>query len=69
MRFSSRFRFGTVNAAWNVPTRPVSASRARNLMTYLPGSSVNPVSYWMGRFASCAAVSSVSLMSSLSRTF
>ena len=49
--------------------RPVSASRARNLITYLPGSSVKPVSYWIGRVASCAAVSSLSLMSSLSRTF
>ena len=36
--------------------RPVSASRARNLMTYLPGSSVKPVSYWIGCVASCAAV-------------
>ena len=29
--------------------RPVSASRAKNLITYFPGSSVNPVSYWIGR--------------------
>ena len=58
-----------VKFVWNVPIRPVSASRARILMTYLPGSSVNPVSYWIGRFASCAAVSAFSRMSSLSRTF
>src|ERR1700688_2804826 len=49
--------------------RPVSASRASTLITYLPGSSVKPVSYRTGRLASCAAVSSLSLMSSLSRTF
>ena len=49
--------------------RPVSASRARNLMVYFPGSSVKPVSYSMGRFASFAAVSPLNLMSALSRTF
>ena len=32
--------------------RPVSSSRARNLIMYLPGSSVKPVSYSMGRWAS-----------------
>ena len=30
--------------------RPVSASRARNLITYFPGRSVKPVSYSIGRF-------------------
>ena len=49
--------------------RPVSASRARNLITYLPGSSVKPVSYWIGRDASSRRSESLSLMSSLSRTF
>ena len=69
MRFSSRFRFGIVKFVWNVPMRPVSASRARILMTYFPGSSVKPVSYWIGRFASWLAVSAFRRMSSLSRTF
>ena len=49
--------------------RPVSASRARNLIVYLPGSSVKPVSYSIGRLANSAAVASVSLISTLSRTF
>ena len=69
MRFSSLFRFGMTNGVSYVPMRPVSASRARNLIVYLPGSSVKPVSYSIGRFASSAAVAPLSLMSTLSRTF
>ena len=48
---------------------PVSSSRARNLIVYFPGSSVKPVSYSMGRLANSAAVASLSLMFTLSRTF
>ena len=44
-RNSSRIKFGTVNAAWYVPILPVVESRARILITYFPGNSVNPVSY------------------------
>src|SRR5436309_11556326 len=37
--------------------RPVSESRARNLMMYLPGSNVKPVSYSIGRRDNSPAVS------------
>ncbi|MNC99942.1 hypothetical protein D3C83_183960 [compost metagenome] len=56
------------NDVWKVPMRPASASRARNLTTYFPGSSVKPVSKWIGWDASCAAVATVMSLSTLSRT-
>ena len=68
-RFSSLIKFGITNGVWYVPMRPVSESRARNLMTYLPGSNVKPVSYSIGRRDNSPAVSPLSLMSTLSRRF
>ena len=68
MRLSSFIKFGIVNDAWYVPIRPVSESRARNLITYFPGSSVKPGVVLNRPLCQLAAVSPLSLMSTLSRS-
>ncbi len=68
-RGPSSSRSGTTNDVWYVPILPVSAFRARNFRTYLPGRSVKPASYWIGLDASRFATPSFNSISTLSRRF
>ena len=61
-------RSGTTNGDSNVPVFPSPFSRATNFRVYLPGASVNPVSYWICLRVTSPAVVEATLTGIVSRT-